>query len=122
MNYIPPFYNTEEVIDFVDEIIRDYDIKEYRDVSFCDKKTLCSFLLDAENESNCSDWMESFLRKSTGKKFSKFMNETNSSNGIDLLADIAGCIVSHYENLMEEIFEERISEYEASKEKQGFME
>ncbi len=114
-------YMSKEVVSFVDDIISSYNIKNYYDVSFCDKKTLSSLLVKCEIYTVCFDFLEAFLKRSFSEKLSKFLNTTNFDNGVNLLSDMSICVVSHYENIMEEIFLERIDYAETSKKKQRYF-
>lgn len=112
---IPVFYRDKQIFTEVDDIIESYDIKNYHNVSFSDKLKICGLLINHENKNNCSDWMDALIDAGVVKSITGPMISGCYVDYIDRAIKIDESIVSHYENLMEEIFNERIEHVETSK-------
>lgn len=111
---IPPFYKVKEIFETVDNIIQSYDINFYADVSFADKMLVVGMIIKHQSKNKCTDWLDAFVNDS-GPIFSDFLTTSNSESKINATNEIAEKLVSHHENLMEEIFNERIEHAETSK-------
>jgi hypothetical protein len=109
----PVFYKVKEIIEVVDNIIKSYDIKCYSKVSFADKKLVCGVIIKHQSDNKCTDWLDA-LTDNSGHVFSEYLIKGNLESLIEMKRNIEEKLVSEHENLMEEIFNERISHEEAS--------
>lgn len=114
MNGIPKFYREKKIFEEVDDIVNSYNIKSYHNVSYSDKLKICGHLVKHEIDNKCSDWMDALVNESISESISESLIKQSLCDYLHVSMEIDRNIVSHYENLMEEIFDERIEHAETS--------
>lgn len=101
MNFIHPTFKTTEVLNYIANLITDYDYKDYSDLSFYDKCELASLLIEPEGFE-----MISFeTRESFKQMLCSTLNEEN------YLFDLRENTVKYYDDIMESLFAYTLEEY-----------
>lgn len=112
---IHPDYRNKKILNYVTDLIIDYDYNHYADFSQADKEGLVALLIDADgrmDEFCCIT--DSTHSDETINLFKKALDGTQEDNERFLEA-IKANAVHYYDRVMEELFYDVLSDYEQAR-------
>lgn len=115
MKVVNSYFNTPKVRSFIFDLIRDYDLKDYSELTYADKTAFASILIDTAGE---EAEHECIIQSDDLHEIIYFLKKSLLNSRIDeqnLISTMKNAAVDYYEEIMEALFERVLDDYETDK-------